>query len=372
MNMQTFKENLALRDELKRAKPTHVRVLRFALLIPLLAGCTAATSDTQVAEDELTQVPACLPTLECAPPAKAPAFQKRGWRHSFKVRATTLQGASHHRGRDLFVNPGAPQTIIGKFAYGLADKDLEDEDVDVFVQRDCASEWEKLGTARTTDGDHAHPTVEGVEDRGGRIYFDVPAQLALGPGRHRVRLIVAGDGSSTDLFIDVVPPNTPIFVTDVDGTLTSSENAEYFNVVKGQVSDTHPSAPEALRALAAKGYRPFYLTARPEWLVGRTRSFLEQHGFPPGVVHTSTTITGAGFGAGATTFKANELAMLAQKGLVPAYGFGNKTTDVAAYATITPDDHRIMYQLDGSIAARRIESYAELLPTFTSLAAACK
>lgn len=342
-----------------------------ASLIPLLAGCAAATSDLEQTDDELNTVSACLPSLECAPPKNAPAFQKRGWRH-FGTRVTTVQGSARHRGRDLFVNPGAPQTIIGRFAYGLGDKDLEDEEVDVFVQRDCASDWEMLGTARTSDGDHAHPTVEGVVDVGGRIYFDVPANRALGPGRHRVRLVVAGDGSSADLFIDVVPAKTPIFVTDIDGTLTSSENAEFVNVVTGHVSSTHASSPEALRALAAKGYRPFYLTARPEWMVGRTRNFLDKYGFPPGIVHTSTTITGAGFGASATSFKTNELAMLAQKGLVPSWGFGNKTTDVAAYATITPDDHRIMFRLDGSIAARRIESYADLLPTFAALPAACK
>ena len=61
----------------------------------------------------------------------------------------------------------------------------------------------------------------------GRYYFDIPAERQLAAGRHRVRLVVAGDGTSTDLFIDIVLPKTPIFVSDVDGTLTSSENVEF-------------------------------------------------------------------------------------------------------------------------------------------------
>jgi hypothetical protein len=64
--------------------------------------------------------------------------------------------------------------------------------------------------------------------------------------------------------------------------------------------------------------------------------------------------------------------MLVQKGLVPSCGFGNKDTDVAAYASIQPNDHRILHQLDGNLAGRRIESYSELLPAFGALPAACK
>jgi hypothetical protein len=343
------------------------------LVLAVGAGCSGLADDSQSTDDALhtAKVPACVPTLECTAP-QMPAYATRGWRHGIRTRAAKLEGSARHRGRDLFLNPGEPQTVIGKFAYGLGDKDLEDEEVDVFVQRDCGSAWEKLGTAITTDGDHAHATVEGVEDKGGRIYFEVPEDKALGLGRHRVRLVVAGDGTSADMFIDVVPAKTPIFVSDVDGTLTSSENVEYVKYLTGGLPDTHPSAPEALRDLAAKGYRPFYLTARPEWLTQRTRDFLDARGFPPGVVHTSTTFAGAGFGSSASSFKANELAMLSQKGLVPSYGFGNKQSDVDAYASIQPNDHRILYQLGGNIAGRRIDSFAELLPAFGALAPACK
>ena len=261
-----------------------------------LAACVGQPDDGATREEQdQTSALACQPSLACAAPKLAHA-PIRDWRHGIKSRLDAASGSPNHRGRDLFVNPGAKQTVIAKFAYGVIDKDLEDEEVDVYVQRDCATAWEKLGTARTTGEGAPHPTVEGVEDTDGRIYFEIPAEKQLGPGKHRIRLVVAGDGSMTDLFIDVVPPKRPIFVSDVDGTLTSSENIEFLKLLEGELPETHPGAPEALRALAAKGYRPIYLTARPEWLVQRTRDFLEARGFPPGLVHTSTSALGEASG----------------------------------------------------------------------------
>lgn len=342
---------------------------------PLMACSAAEDSATGADQNALSEKPTCTPALTCAAPAMAPVA-KRTWRHGIKSRVDVIDGSPHHRGRDLFLNPGEPQTVIAKITYGITDEDrnLEDEEVDIFVQRECGAAWEKLGTALTTGNKTNHAAVEGVDDTGGRVYFEIPRAKELGPGRHRVRLVVAGDGSGTDLFLDVVPQHAPIFVSDVDGTLTSSESVEFAKLLEGELPETHPGAPEALRALASKGYRPLYITARPEWLVQRTRDFLEARGFPPGVVHTSTSIVGAGFGPLATIFKMRELAMLAGKGLVPSFALGNKSSDSDAYgaAGVEPEDHRIFFQISGSFAGRRIDSFSELLPGFAALPAACR
>ena len=348
-----------------------LRTLFALALLPVATACGSASSSASSSQD-VTAGGACLPTLSCAAPALDPGAA-RPWRHPLKSRIDALAGKPHHRGRDLFLTPGAPQTILGKFAYGVEDKDLEDEDVDVYVQRDCASDWEKLGTAVTTGSGPAHATVEGVDDTGGRVYFTIPHDRALSAGKHRVRLVVAGDLSTTDLLLDVVPPGTPFFVSDVDGTLTSSENVEFKALLEGVLPETHPGAPEALRALVAKGYRPMYLTARPEWLVERTREFLAAHGFPEGLVHTSTSIAGAGFGSAAATFKQTELGMLAKKGLIPSFGFGNMPSDSDAYASAkVPEQHRIFFQISGAFTGRRIDSYNELLPDFDKLNPVCE
>lgn len=357
-----------------------MRALLLGLAVVVGAvGCAAQTEDTGAADGELNAIPACLPTLECAAPAP-PKVERTWWRHWIETPAlvTTdpisgLPSPPNHRGRDLFVNPGARQMVIGHFTYGITNTELEDEDVEVFGQRDCASGWERLGTATTTRGKNPHPTVEGIEDGGGHIYFEIPTAKRFGPGRHRVRMVVRGDGSFTDAFLDVVPPQTPIFVSDVDGTLTSSEYIELGAALINVQPATHDNAPDALRALAAKGYRPLYLTARPEWLLERTREFIESHGYPPGIIHTTSTYLGPSSYGGAAKFKIGDLAQIATKGISPTFGFGNKTTDSEAYATAIPDaNNRFFFQIKGDFTGRAIQSYAEVLPRFQGLAPVCQ
>jgi hypothetical protein len=310
-----------------------------------------------------------IPACDAPPPDPGPAVD---WNHTISV-ITAAAGDPNHRGRDLFLNPGDPQWVIAKFAYGLTDKDLKDERVDLYLLRDCGDAWEPLGTASTTEED-AHATVEGVEDSGGHVYFEIPPDKALGLGRHRVHLVVRGDLSATDVFIEVVPPGTPVVASDVDGTLTGTETEEFTALLTGQLPDCHPDAPEAFQILAAKGYHPMYLTARPEWLVGRTREFVGTYGFPPGIGHTTLGLTGA-TGASAATYKTDELAALAQRGMVPAWAFGNTGTDAEAYdnAGVLPISSRAFYQFDDTaFGGRRIESYTELLDELEALPSLCE
>jgi hypothetical protein len=316
----------------------------------------------------ITASGSCAPAPACdmVPPDPGP---KRDFRHTLSSITASL-GSPNHRGRDLFLNVGDPQWIIGKFAYGVSDKDLKDEEVDLYLARGCSGPWEKLGTSLTTE-ENAHATVEGVDDSGGRVYFEIPPVKALGPGRHRVRMVVAGDLSATDVFLEIVPPHTPVFVSDVDGTLTTSENEEFTALLGGTTPVMNAEASNALGLLAERGYRPLYLTARPEFLVQHTRQFLVGHGFPPGVVHTTLTLTGA-TGAGAAAYKTAELADLAGKGLVPTFAFGNTDTDAEAYENASiPAAHRFFFQFtDTRFGGRRIEAYTELLGEFRALPSA--
>jgi hypothetical protein len=310
-----------------------------------------------------------IPACDAPPPDPGPESE---WKHSFTSPIVVASGPPNHRGRDLFLNPGDPQWIIGKISYGYTDKDLVDEEVDVWLLRGCGATWELLGTATTTD-DEEHATVEGVDDSGGRVYFEIPADKLLDLGRHRIHLVVKGDLTTTDLFVEIVPKGTPVFVSDVDGTLTTSENAEYGALLTGSLPDVHPHAAQAFSILAAKGYHPMYLTARPEFLVGRTRELLDVNAFPPGVLHTTVTLTGA-LGSVAVDYKTGELAMLAGKGMVPTYVFGNTDSDAAAYenAGIQPLDHRVFYQFDDAMyGGRRIESYDELFAELDALPDLC-
>ncbi len=275
-----------------------------------------------------------------------------------------------HRGRDQFLIPGAKQWAIAKFAYGIFDDDIENEDVDVYLLRGCAGSWQKLGTARTTR-DGQHPTVEEVADSGGRVYF--PIDPPLPAGRHRLHFVVGGDLTTTDAYIEVVPRGTAIFVSDVDGTLTPSETAEFGGLLTGAIPEANADSPRILGLLAEKGYRPLFLTARPEWLTGRTREFLATRGFPAGIVHTTLGGTGA-LDAAATAFKTADIAALQGKGLRPVYAFGNTETDAEAYANrmVEPAANRVFYRYDDSkFGGRRIDDWGALEAEIRALPPAC-
>ncbi len=285
----------------------------------------------------------------------------------------TQPGGDRHRGRDLLLRADDPQWALAKFAYGFpADDDLKDEDVDIYLLRDCGTSWEFLATVRTTrDGDHA--TVEGVEDTGGWVFFEIPADRRLGPGRHRLHFFVAGDHSEADQYIEVIEPGTRLVVSDVDGTLTESETAEFQTLWNGDPA-ARPSSPEMLRAFAEKGYLIFYLTARPHWLHARTHRWLNDHMYPPGLVHTTLAFEGA-LGGDAETFKTDELNAIGDRlGHPPDYAFGNTDSDAAAYAnaTIAPTQ-RYLYQFDGdALGGQQIDDYATVIPVAESQVAMCR
>lgn len=330
-----------------------------------------ANLDTGSDTADQASLPLCItiPACDASPPDPGPA---RDWKHTTSS-LIAWSGDPRHRGRDLFLNPGDEQWLIGKFAYGITDKDMKDEEVDIYLLRGCQGAWEKLDTVLTTE-EGAHSTVEGVEDDGGRVYFRIPAGKELAVGRHRVHMVLAGDLTATELFIEVVPPGTPVFVSDVDGTLTTEETEEYASLLTGSISNVRPDAPQAFQHLVSKGYRPFYMTARPDWLVGRTREFLSAHGLPPGIVHTTLTGTGA-LGSSAADFKTGELNVMNSRGLTPQWAFGNTDTDAQAYADtgIQPAAHRVFMQFTDTVyGGRRIEAYTELLSEFSALAPVCE
>jgi hypothetical protein len=305
-----------------------------------------------------------LPTCDLAPPTPG---ARTAWRHPIETGLVAL-GGQRHRGRDLLLRAGEPQWALAKFAYGAADDDLKDENVEVWLARDCAA-WERLGTARTTrDGDHAD--VEGVEDTGGWVFFEIPASAALGPGRHRIHFVVSGDHTRADQIIDVIDRDVPMVLADVDGTLTEDEYAEAITVLSGPSPAAQPTSAEALWAFADRGYRIFYLTARPHWLSARTHEWLDERGYPPGLVHTTLRFEGA-LGSAAEDYKTDEiLAINARIGHPVDYAIGNSDSDAAAYeaAGIT---QRYFYRFGDGLAGVRFDDYAELIGVASALPAVC-
>jgi len=113
----------------------------------------------------------CPPPPDCNVPTP-PLGAARGWNNVLS-QVTALSGPRRHRGRDLFVLEGQEAWVLGKFAYGALDGDIQDEDVDVYLLRDCGSH-EEVSAATTL----AH--------RGSRST----------PSRHSSRSDTSGPGTS--------------------------------------------------------------------------------------------------------------------------------------------------------------------------------
>lgn len=360
-------------------RSVRARLLASTALIALTAACTpssdAAPSSTSaapalrasVAKDVASMATAssAAPPIAIAPPSACDApFDlptPKGRFEHLRSSAVTKLGSARHRARDLLVPPAEAQWLIGKFAYGPLDKDLEDELVHVYVLRGCKA-WEELGQRRTSEDGSLAAAHEGADDSGGRVFFQVPQAKALALGRHRVRFVVEGDGSSADAIVEVRDASTQVFVSDIDGTLTGAEFEEFGALLDGALPSVHPDAAAALGKLAARGVLPVYVTARPEWLMGRTRELLDVNAFPRGIVLTTATTIGA-LGSVAKQFKSDVFARLKSRKFVPAWVFGNQPSDADAYEIFgIPKDRRVYYQFtDEAHGGRRIESYGELL-----------
>jgi phosphatidate phosphatase PAH1 len=163
-----------------------------------------------------------------APPAA------RAFRHG-RSRLVAASGAPNHRGRDALVVVGEPQVAEFKLAYGFIDKDLKDEDVAVELHDGGAIlTLATLATSR-----------DAPDDDGGRIRYTFPAGRELPPGRHRLIATVLGDGTQAELAIVVVPPGSGAFVSDIDGTLTVSEVAEFPALAAGRRPRCSSGSPRA-------------------------------------------------------------------------------------------------------------------------------
>lgn len=247
------------------------------------------------------------------PPAKS------GFRH-FGSRVIAL-GPAGHSLQDLVVAPGSSVQVEGKFAYGTISKDLEDEQVQLFLH-DCSA-WRSLGTALT--------------DRDGRARIRVTA--ATSPGIYALRMVVRGDATQATGFLFVPPAGAQLTVFDIDGTLTTSD----MELVKDVITDLfepilrgtytpvpHPFARELVEERVRLGSLPVFLTGRPYWLSKISREWLAGQRMPLGPLHTTDRNSDA-LPMGVAAYKAAFLGSLRAQGFVVRGAYGNASTDITAY-----------------------------------------
>lgn len=250
-----------------------------------------------------------------------PAIAARGFRHK-RSKLIARAGSPNHRGIDVIASEDDAQHLIaGKLSHGKADKDIEDEDAEVFACVDVT--WKSLGVARTNDD--------------GRFELVVAQRLPV--GLRDLYVASLGDGSGSYFVGYVAPRGTGVVVSDIDGTLSWSENSIIKQAVKRSYDiKTRPHAPEALTALP---YLIVYTTARGDVFINATRTWLTRHGFPRGMLRLARGAF-AKPGKSAIEYKTSTLRSLA----VPIVaGIGNRKSDVTAYTNVGLDGKRIFIHL---------------------------
>ncbi|MBK9069990.1 MAG: hypothetical protein IPL79_03140 [Myxococcales bacterium] len=267
-------------------------------------------------------LPAAAPT-PAAPTCQVPTFKPpapTGWRHR-RYQFFTRMGSPQHMVHDDIVLIGQPSQLVGKFAYGDAGKDLEDETITLHIG--TCSGWRARGSARTDDD--------------GKVYF---ALAAMPVGTYAVAMSVAGDASYAIGRLRVAPPGARVAVFDIDGTLTVSDR-ELFKQLAGKARlrrtyDPRPydGGPALTAAVAARGLEIVYITARPYWMADLSRAWLTKHGFAAGTVRVTSSLRDSmPSEASVGEFKIEQLAALRRAGFAFEAMFGNSTTDISAYAS---------------------------------------
>ena len=130
----------------------------------------------------------------------------QAWQHT--TSSIIVLGAPGHSAQDVIAIAGTPTELPGKFAYGALSKDLEDEWVEVWLDR-CSGSYELLGRAAT--------------DTDGRIALPLLAEQMPPVGAYAVYLRVVGDNTSVSSTLRVLLPGTKLAVFDIDGTLTTDD-----------------------------------------------------------------------------------------------------------------------------------------------------
>jgi len=301
------------------------------LWVVALVGCVAACAGNLKVDPYAPKmggviapaIAGAVPDVRCA--GQPATGHKRGF-HTLRHKIVTRFAYADHRGFDLIATTDGPQVLSGKLAYGVIDKRLDGEEVELFA---CvAGTWQPVGTAKT--------------DGHGKFALPLEGALRLPVGLRDIYGSVVADRSGFRFLAYVAPSDARLVISDVDGTLTASESAFAKSMILGSNVKPQAGAADSLAALTARGYQVVYVTARPDRFTDATRAWLAANGFPRGPVRLADALW---LKPGAATVAYKVSALGAFKGFEIAAGVGNRNSDVTAYTSAGVAANRIFVKL---------------------------
>lgn len=242
----------------------------------------------------------------------------QGW-NRLSTNLVVAAGSPRHDAADALVTASTDVALAAKFTYGVIKKDLEGETIRTYVD-DCTG-WHRLADVRTDRDGFARPVLD----------------VALPFGIYDVKFVVLGDRSIASATLWILPQGTRLAMFDIDGTLTTGDAELVIDLAEDifdgdYVAQAYPGAIDLVSAHAAIGHIPVFVTGRPRWLSGVTRTWLADLGAPaaalvlaPGNVEALPIESGVG------DFKLDTIVGLEARGFVVDLAYGNASTDIYAY-----------------------------------------
>lgn len=311
------------------------------VLLALLAAC----SDSEPALSHAT-------SLSCPSPGPLPfRLSSSGFQSSASNTIASQNPRNKDEASDTLGNPGGVVASVyiaddqrpgaGPIDYhgtkarttpsnGVTLMPLAGENVSLWSYDPDRMAWQSVGRGKT--------------DSNGE--YDLPGTGFTAPNGRPVYAVLEADGSCAAHFDYLYPPGSNVVVSDIDGTLTLSDN-ELLNqlVDETYVPKLMAAADRLMQAWAMKGYPVVYLTARPNLLRVETRGWLDQLGFPGGALITETS------NATPDVYKTLWMRRMIQDfGWTVVAVYGNADTDITAYenAGVAKDRTFIVGPLAGS------------------------
>lgn len=306
-----------------RATKAIISLLLVTMMVPMVP-----TQSVYAKEDQQLSVPANGLSerrndkfYKDQQPGSFPYTEVQRFNH-WNTRHILMSHTPHHRGFDLIVRPGEEQVIRGKFYYGSMRGHMNDEWVSIFIWNDQTGKWQYIDRRKT--------------DKDAYFEYTLKPEQRVGVGIHPVKLVVEGDNSSANMYIQVLKGDEKFVVFDIDGTLTLSDREvgkEVFESIMSQqyVPVAYEGGQDVVKYYKQQGYDIIYLTARPHWLGDLSYKWLIDKGFPMGILHTMEKDEPNN---SHDVYKTNYLKMLQQKGVNIVKAYGNAKTDIVAYRAI--------------------------------------
>lgn len=272
--------------------------------------------------------------LACPSPGKLPfETETSGWQNPAAETIANENSRYKEESSDILGNPGgvlayttmpeadSPAAELSIFEgrrrrttndQGLQGEPLSGENVSLWSYD--GTSWSELG--RTT-----------TDDDGAYSFADLP--LSANPQQAHYAILEA-DQSCSPHYTFALEPGTKVILTDIDGTMTLSDDEQGMQIADGMYDPLENGAAALLmQTWADKGYEIVYLTGRAHVLRADTRVWLREHGFPTGPLITAPTLA---FGDAARSYKSTWVGRLRNDfGWEITAAYGNADSDIDAF-----------------------------------------